>query len=979
MSGFDLFDFNGSVKRNRQQEAMLTTLDSRTAFLERMEAERRARADGGKKMAAAGVIQTMWRGVNERKKARMEQRTIFDESINDTLENQIRRLAYFYENSVDAERLTIVCSSALRLDAKSLSIPLVLRTLLAKRAIFPFLISIDSSMNVTSVLRFLQVTTKESEWVKLAELGFFDALLLVFLTRSSTMEVEREEKVLPPHINSIYQMLLLPLSNPSSRILSIPYLISSLSRPMDTSSLTRLGLLLLPSLSSFLSSDLPSFTSSLSHLNHDPHSLLPFSLLLSILHLSPPSSPSLLPLLQSLPSFSPSPSFYSSFSSPLKSILESSLSSPLFISLYSSLPMQSIVPCLISLSSLSPSHSKSLSLLISHHSFLPSLFSVLCSPPLSLSSLSSGVLSSDGPIRSALIGGLSLFCRLLKSLLLFTDDTKLSRSHWNLCFSFKEIKNVLSMLRDVVLSLISIVNPDERLTGMEERRKTAEECQVLFDEVVSVLQCAHTKDERLEFLPSDFWSDHKKEISLTRKTLSSRTDRRGRRQGGHGGPSLQPFLQHLIDEAQSGSDSDSEEEMERERKVARMSAHEKRSLTIMRVVPFVVPFRHRVNMLKELIMEDKDKHSGKAMIDVSVRRTHLYEDALSDLSQKNASSLRVPLRVSMKNWAGMSEAGIDGGGIFREFLTEVVKEGLDINRGLFTHTNDHLLYPNPLAPLIFPDYRDHYFFLGRLLGKALYESQLLDVRLAPFFLSALFTNDKRDVDIVQMRCVDPIIYNNLLELREMDPAKIESLDLDFSVIVDELGRTMRVDLIPNGSTIRVDGSNRNEYIQKFVNFFLHDRLSPMLECLRNGVSDVVDSRWLAIFSSRELALLVCGEEGDIDVEDLVRHAHVHVPRGMQQDEVDRYMGMFWSILDSFSSSDRRSFVKFVTGCPRPPLGGFALLVPKMGIQVVPKAEDRLPTAATCMNLLKLPLYPDGKILEEKLRYAINAGAGFELS
>lgn len=102
--------------------------------------------------------------------------------------------------------------------------------------------------------------------------------------------------------------------------------------------------------------------------------------------------------------------------------------------------------------------------------------------------------------------------------------------------------------------------------------------------------------------------------------------------------------------------------------------------------------------------------------------------------------------------------------------------------------------------MIFDLFREHFFFIGRLLGKALYESQLLDVRMAPFFLASLFTNDRRDVDIVQvciftlfsslpyllsfheedsyslqMRGVDPIIYNNLIELREMDPSKVLSL------------------------------------------------------------------------------------------------------------------------------------------------------------------------------------------------------------
>ena len=40
---------------------------------------------------------------------------------------------------------------------------------------------------------------------------------------------------------------------------------------------------------------------------------------------------------------------------------------------------------------------------------------------------------------------------------------------------------------------------------------------------------------------------------------------------------------------------------------------------------------------------------------------------------------------------------------------------------------------------------------------------------------------------------------------------------------------------------------------------------------------------------------------------------------------------------------------------------------------------RLPTSSTCFNLLKLPNYRKKSTLKDKLRYAINANAGFELS
>lgn len=69
------------------------------------------------------------------------------------------------------------------------------------------------------------------------------------------------------------------------------------------------------------------------------------------------------------------------------------------------------------------------------------------------------------------------------------------------------------------------------------------------------------------------------------------------------------------------------------------------------------------------------------------------------------------------NAAGLDEAGIDGGGIFREFLSELLKTGFDPNRGLFLMTTDRLLYPNPQSVSLMEKYTKHYYFLGRMLGK----------------------------------------------------------------------------------------------------------------------------------------------------------------------------------------------------------------------------------------------------------------------
>lgn len=71
----------------------------------------------------------------------------------------------------------------------------------------------------------------------------------------------------------------------------------------------------------------------------------------------------------------------------------------------------------------------------------------------------------------------------------------------------------------------------------------------------------------------------------------------------------------------------------------------------------------------------------------------------------------------MKSAAGLDEAGVDGGGLLREFLSELLKTAFDPNRGFFKITNDNMLYPNPLIHSIQQNFASHYFFIGRMLGK----------------------------------------------------------------------------------------------------------------------------------------------------------------------------------------------------------------------------------------------------------------------
>lgn len=83
--------------------------------------------------------------------------------------------------------------------------------------------------------------------------------------------------------------------------------------------------------------------------------------------------------------------------------------------------------------------------------------------------------------------------------------------------------------------------------------------------------------------------------------------------------------------------------------------------------------------------------------------------------------LKSRLQIRFIDQHGLEEAGIDGGGLFKEFMECLVKEGFDPNAGLFQATSDNRLYPNPAAQALVPNALAYFEFLGRMLGKAMYE------------------------------------------------------------------------------------------------------------------------------------------------------------------------------------------------------------------------------------------------------------------
>ncbi|KAH7467190.1 E3 ubiquitin-protein ligase UPL6 [Phytophthora ramorum] len=403
-----------------------------------------------------------------------------------------------------------------------------------------------------------------------------------------------------------------------------------------------------------------------------------------------------------------------------------------------------------------------------------------------------------------------------------------------------------------------------------------------------------------------------------------------------------------------------------------------RANKLIQSMPYLVPFPDRVKLFQRLVKADKDVHQNESC---SVYRIRIHRGAILEDGLKKLNSIRTNLKkrinVVFVNSAGREEVGIDAGGLFKEFWLDLSTLAFDLQYGLFLTTQDQLLYPNPnSASDHFSRESDHltmFQFVGRILGKALYEGIVVQPKFAHFFLSKLLHSFNQ---LNELPSLDPEIYKNLMFLKSYD-GDVEDLGLTHTVVQDVFGEQKEIEIIPGGGNVPVTSRNKTRYIHLVANYYLNTQIREQCAAFRMGLSDLIHPRWLQMFNEPELQVLISGKSGKIDVDDL--KANARYAGGYYA--LDKRVAWLWQALASFTPSEQAAFLRFATSCQRAPSLGFGSLTPQFCVQKIPiRSDDELlPSSSTCFNTLKLPTYSSYKVLRAKLLTSISSGAGFEMT
>ncbi|XP_055916662.1 apoptosis-resistant E3 ubiquitin protein ligase 1 isoform X2 [Eupeodes corollae] len=346
------------------------------------------------------------------------------------------------------------------------------------------------------------------------------------------------------------------------------------------------------------------------------------------------------------------------------------------------------------------------------------------------------------------------------------------------------------------------------------------------------------------------------------------------------------------------------------------------------------------------------------------------------------SSMKATKGFSVSDWCGnfevtyQGEQGIDWGGLRREWFELICSSLFDPRGGLFCTFHDKhqaLVHPNPHRPSHLK--LKHFEFAGKIVGKCLYESalggsyrQLVRARFTRSFLAQLIG---LRVHYKYFEQDDPDLYLSKVKyILETDLDASESLELNFvEEIYDISGQLSKtVELIPNGSKVRVTNASKNQYLDALAQQRLCNNVKDEVDSFLKGLNGIIPDNLLSIFDENELELLMCGT-GEYSIADFKAH---HIANGNSA-EFRRVLGWFWAGISNFSQTEMARLLQFTTGCSQLPPGGFQELNPQFQITAAPTFGN-LPTAHTCFNQLCLPDYESYEQFEKALLLAISEGS-----
>jgi len=272
-------------------------------------------------------------------------------------------------------------------------------------------------------------------------------------------------------------------------------------------------------------------------------------------------------------------------------------------------------------------------------------------------------------------------------------------------------------------------------------------------------------------------------------------------------------------------------------------------------------------------------------------------------------------------------------------------------------------------------------FLGHFIAKALVDDRMLDLDLSEVLLRKLVSGPDDDDDDLGggggalSAMVDLVLVDS--EFAQSLEDEDGLLGLDFCLPGTDVALNRRLGSgggdEDEGDDDVVTPDNVHDYVDAVAQTICCKGVRAQIQAMRAGVSRVFDIKTLGVLTPGEFRSLLRGVDAPW-VPDVIAKHLVLRDYSSQSPQI----GFFLQVLGELDATGRRDFLRFCTGSPRLPVGGWASFKPKMTIARKDAAnpDQVLPSCSTCLLIFKLPQYSSLAVLRERVLTAISEGQNF---
>ncbi|XP_035304437.1 probable E3 ubiquitin-protein ligase HERC6 isoform X7 [Cricetulus griseus] len=345
----------------------------------------------------------------------------------------------------------------------------------------------------------------------------------------------------------------------------------------------------------------------------------------------------------------------------------------------------------------------------------------------------------------------------------------------------------------------------------------------------------------------------------------------------------------------------------------------------------------------------------RTFLTLEVRRSHLVEDTMRQLRQAEFSDLKKPLVVEF-----IKEICFEAGGVTSEFFHCIFEEMTAPKYEMF-------MYPEKSSCMWFPvnpkfENKD-YFFFGVLCGLSLSNVKVVNL---PFPLALYKKLLKQKPSLEDLKELSFPLGKSLQEVLNCEAGDVEELHIHFSIHWDKKD----VNLIPNGISVPVNETNKQDYVSKCVDYIFNTSVKTIYKEFYRGFYTVCNLDIIRQFQPEELKTAITGNDNcdwkQFENNSLYeREYHKSHPTIL----------LFWKAFHKLTLDEKKKFLLFLTGSDRLHVKGLQY----EGIRFrCPQTltEDDNPRSLTCHSILDLPKYSTMERMEEALQVAINSNKGF---